>query len=108
MTDIQQIRQGDILLVRVREPTRRELATGDDGLPLAGVRIEGERTGHAHVLNAEVYDIPRGRRAVLLRDDGVLTHEEHSDVIVPAGWWEIRIQREWVPSSRPHSRPRWD
>jgi hypothetical protein len=108
MSDITQIRQGDVLLIRIPEPGRRELATGTDGLPLGGVRIEGERTGHAHSLAGEVFDLARNRRAILLRQPSTLTHEEHSHVLVPAGWWEVRVQREWVPSPRPTSRPRWD
>lgn len=111
---IQQIRQGDVLLTRIEEPAEREIATGPDGLPLAGVRVEGERTGHAHVLLGEVYDLPRERRVVRLSRPTAITHEEHQHRIVPVGWWEVRTQREWIP--RPRERPskwrrwlpRWD
>ena len=74
--DIKQIRQGDVLLVKVHEPEERDLATGPDGLPLAGLRVEGERTGHAHVLPGEIYETPDARRVVRLHKPTAITHEE--------------------------------
>ena len=102
-----QIRQGDIFLVRIPEPRDHLVALGEDDLPLGGLRVEGERTGHVHELRGEIYDIPNGRRAILLHDETPLTHQEHEHVLVPAGWWEIRVQREWVPASAQTTR-RWD
>ena len=107
---IKQIRQGDVLLLKVQEPTQRDLATGPDGLPLAGLRVEGERTGHAHVLPGEIYETPDSRRVIRVHEPTLLTHEEHQHLVVPEGWWEVRIQREWVGNRRRVSRtaPRWD
>lgn len=108
---IRQIRQGDVLLLRIEEPEGPELATGPDGLPLAGVRIEGERTGHAHELPGVVYDLPGGRRAVRLGGPTPITHQEHAHLVVPEGWWEVRTQREWVPAEQRwggQTRGRWD
>jgi hypothetical protein len=93
--NVKQIRQGDVLLIRVPEPGERHLATGPDGLPLGGLRVEGERTGHAHVLPGEVYETPERRRVVRLHEPTPITHEEHKHLVVPEGWWEVRIQREW-------------
>ena len=93
--NVKQIRQGDVLLIRVPEPGERHLATGPDGLPLAGLRVAGERTGHAHVLPGEVYETPERRRVVRLQEPTPITHEEHKHLVVPEGWWEVRIQREW-------------
>lgn len=109
--NVKQIRQGDVLLIRVSEPGERHLATGPDGLPLAGLRVEGERTGHAHVLPGEVYESPEGRRVVRLHEPTPITHEEHKHLVVPEGWWEVRIQREWTtPGQRAGRRVvrRWD
>jgi ribosomal protein S10 len=107
--DIKQVRQGDVLLVKVREPRKRDLATGPDGLPLAGLRVEGERTGHAHVLTGEVYETPDERRVIRLHEPTPITHEEHQALVVPEGWWEVRIQREWWRSpGADRTTPRWD
>lgn len=109
-SEIKQIRQGDVMLIKVPEPRDRDLSTGPDGLPLAGLRVEGERTGHAHVLPGEIYETPGGRRVVRLHQPTPITHEEHRHLVVPEGWWEVRIQREWVSSGRGPVRaaPRWD
>jgi hypothetical protein len=96
---INQIRQGDVLLIRRSEPTKRELVTGSDGLPVRGIRVEGERTGHSHELAGEVFDLPDGARVIALHEPTALTHQEHAHIVVPEGWWEVRVQREWVPRS---------
>lgn len=99
-----QIRQGDVLLVRVDPPVEIPKRVRDEkGKPLAGLLVEGERTGHAHRLPARVYDTPEGR-VLFLERPTMLTHEEHEDIEVPAGWWKPTQQREYVPVSRPRNR----
>lgn len=100
----QQIRQGDVLLVPVDEPEEPLRACDADGRPLAGVRVEGERTGHAHVLPAAVYDADGGRRLALLERPGQIEHPQHGVAEVPAGWWDVRVQREHVPARAPAGR----
>ena len=99
-----QIRRGDVLLERI-EPPAGELTRSLDeqGQPLAGLVVEGERTGHAHVLPARVYDSAGGRLLFLERPTPI-THEEHAAVDVPAGWWRVTQQREYVPRQAPRSR----
>lgn len=94
-----QIRQGDVLLTPVKPPKRTERVTDDEGRPVAGVRIAGERTGHAHELAGRVYDTDGGR-VIFLERPGTITHQEHRHIEVPAGWWEVRTQREFVPGQR--------
>jgi len=79
---------------------------GPDGRPLAGLRVPGERTGHAHVLPATVVESD-GARLLYLDQLGVMTHEEHAPVAVPAGWWEVRLQRQYTPRGNV-SRARFD
>jgi hypothetical protein len=101
---VRQIRQGDVLLTRVEPPEgdiRRPL--DDSGQPLAGLLVPGERTGHAHRLPARVYDAG-GRRLLMLERPTPLVHEEHQDIEVPAGWWEVTLQREYAPRA---NRGRW-
>jgi hypothetical protein len=128
MRKIDQIRQGDVLLVRADAPLPAECrrVMGRDGQPLAGLRVPGERSGHAHVLTADVYDSPRGRVLWLAEDrelrvvstaTGELALLEdgrprHQPVTVPAGWWTPIPQRQYSPHPRPsrraQSRGRWD
>jgi hypothetical protein len=97
------IRQGDVLLVKVAEPATKIRACDEFGQPLAGLLVEGERTGHAHRLPARVYDSEVGR-VLLLERPTPITHEEHAAIEIPAGWWRPVQQREYVPASRPRSR----
>lgn len=120
----EQIRQGDVLLERADAPAPAgcQRAVGRDGEPLAGLRVPGERSGHVHVLPAEVYDTPAGRRLwipeatemlVVSTETGELAllpdgRVRHRPVTVPAGWWTPVPQRQHVPRSRPVPRGRWD
>jgi hypothetical protein len=115
-----QIRQGDVLLVPVTAPAAEDIerCLDNSGHPLAGLVVAGERTGHAHRLPSRVYTTRAtrartARRLLMLERPGVLRHEkpsgeiaDHQPVEVPAGWWEVRIQREHVPASSPTGR--WD
>lgn len=94
-----QIRQGDVLLVKVEAPAEKKRALDQNGQPLAGLVVLGERTGHAHRLPARVYDTPAGR-VLFLERPTPMTHEEHSTVEVPAGWWHVVHQREYSPKGR--------
>jgi hypothetical protein len=104
MSTISQIRQGDVLLTLVAEPKKPVRACDQSGQPLAGLVVEGERTGHAHRLPARVYDLPGGRRVLMVERPTSLTHQEHRHIEVPAGWWEVTVQREYVPAERPMRR----
>jgi hypothetical protein len=121
---ITQIRQGDVLLVRRDPPENPTRATGPDGQPLAGLRVPGERSGHEHRLAARVYDDDAGTRVLFLErptammvvraDDPDLEFLQpdgsprHAAVEVPAGWWEPKPQRQYVPAARPVQRARFD
>ena len=89
-----QIRQGDVLLLPIRRPRKLDRVSGPDGQPLAGWRLESERTGHVHAINCRVYTGTKDRVVLFLERPATLTHPEHLHVEVPAGWWELRQQRE--------------
>lgn len=103
---VRQIRQGDVLLTRIDPPPAETLqrVKDDDGQPLAGLLVPGERTGHAHRLPARVYDAPGVGRVLMIERPQVLTHEEHEHIEVPAGWWVPTFQREYSPRA---NRARW-
>ncbi len=93
------IRQGDVLLVPVAElPKAAEVKT--DRL---GIRIAGERTGHAHQLVGAV--AVAGERE-FVKGGNVLSHQEHEHIATAPQWYEVIVQREHVPARAP--QPRWD
>jgi hypothetical protein len=98
-------RQGDVLVVPV----------ADDQVP-AGlipaprdktgrmVLARGEATGHAHVVTGEglpLLCLPDDLEAMFLhvRVYGRLSHEEHGPIALPAGYYRVVRQREYVPGS---------
>ena len=99
---INMIRQGDVLLIRRPEPSKK------NRLDSKGLRVPGERTGHTHMLETEVFETERGNMLFIGETGALMTHDEHGTIPVPAGWWEPRIQREFSPTSRPISRARFD
>jgi hypothetical protein len=92
------LRQGDVLLRPVNrlpihaqpapdQRTARVLSTG--------------RNGHAHVLsNGQVFTAVHDegtRTFVQIEEPATLTHDEHGPIEVPAGTYEVVLQREFVP-----------
>ncbi len=93
-------RQGDILIERIEAlPERCEPVQPDDGRLVVAY---GEATGHAHAVlgRADLYETEEGRRFLrVLEDGGVLTHEEHAPIVLPAGTYRVERQREYRPRS---------
>jgi hypothetical protein len=119
------IRQGDVLLKRVEEPSAELHRTERE------FRVDGEATGHAHKLEADVYETdfseqrrwernvegrPSGgwvhellpsedsQQFIHVKQDTDIVHEEHGPITIPAGWYEPRLQREYSPGG---NRNRW-
>jgi hypothetical protein len=89
-------RQGDISIITAAKlPGRMRRGKGEP------ILARGELTGHAHrIVQKSSATLPAGRssvpaRAIELRQ---AYHEEHEDVVLPKGDYEIRRQREfdWV------------
>jgi hypothetical protein len=96
------IRQGDVLLIPVGRIPERCWPVSREGGRL--VLAEGEATGHAHVIDdprAVEWRVSRwgGSRLVVVGDGGpvLLEHAEHDALQVPAGVYEVRVQREYTP-----------
>lgn len=84
------VRQGDVII----KPSKIIEGEKQKNLVLA----EGERTGHAHRLTrgqAEVYKTMVGLMFLKVLSEGVLFHEEHEDIKLPVGNYQILIQREF-------------
>lgn len=87
------IRQGDVLLIPTKLPQKAKLKSGE------GLRIAGERTGHAHELACDVY-VQGEKEYAVLSTEATMTHQEHQHLKIPAGVYEVKIQREYVPVQR--------
>ncbi|SRR5581483_6102020 len=104
-----QYRHGDLLLLQVDPPERADLVERGPAVVLA----RGEATGHAHVLTAaepeaevQILKVPGLEDLVIdLKTGAVLSHEEHATLHIPAGYYQLRRQREYAPA--PLGRPRW-
>jgi hypothetical protein len=87
------IRQGDVLIIPSNTPAA---GTKLPHLTLA----EGEVTGHRHRISngeAELFERDGILYLKVLSPTAILTHEEHAEVTIPQGNWEIKIQREYSP-----------
>jgi hypothetical protein len=98
-------RQGDVLVVPIQEP---ELPT--DLIPAPRDRsgrlvlAYGEATGHAHVVSGDGLRLmcrPDDPQALFLivAANGRVTHEEHGAIGLPAGYYRVVRQREYLPGS---------
>lgn len=111
------IRQGDVLLVEVKDKPK-------EGRKVKGLVLAyGEVTGHAHRLDGEV-ELLSGQNdeqlerfasvggpslKIVARNDTPLHHEEHSPLILKKGKvYEIRRQREYDASLEARERPVYD
>lgn len=103
------IRQGDVLLIPVAAPTNpRKIES-------RGLRVDGERTGHTHLMPAEVADTDEGTllnvtesttlRHVLVPQGtepdysalADLPQADHAPQTVAPGWWRPIMQVEYRP-----------
>lgn len=90
-----QMRQGDVLLVRVdRVPEGAKPVERDAGRV---VLAYGEVTGHAHALtDGGVALLAVGAdRYLRVRETAALRHEEHTTIDVPPGDYRVVRQREY-------------
>lgn len=90
-------RQGDVLLVRMDRPPqgkRMEVERENGRVILA----HGEATGHAHAIGhpgAMLFNTG-GDTLLSLKEDAVLSHEEHFPIELPAGLYQVVRQREYT------------
>ena len=94
------MRQGDVGIIVVDK-----LPDGAKELPREKGRVvlaHGEVTGHAHTItspHATFFEAKDGRRFLEARNPLVLRHEEHADVRIAPGIYQVRIQREYTPEA---------
>lgn len=103
MTD--QFRQGDVLVTRIDALPMRSLEPRQRDATRGVVLAYGERTGHAHVVDAlpEAVDFledASGNMFLVVRGEEGATkvlHEEHDPLDLPPGTYEVSQQREYEP-----------
>ena len=87
-------RQGDVILEVVGT---QKIADASEKPDL--ILARGETTGHAHRITegqARLYAFATGVVILkVLSEYARLYHEEHEDIILPMGDYQIRQQREW-------------
>lgn len=89
-----QMRQGDVFL-RPIDVAPKDAVPAPDGLILA----RGEVTGHKHRLTGGHVVRSGSQTFAVLDEPQRLVHEEHAQLHVPKGVYEVVIQREYVESS---------
>lgn len=91
-------RQGDVLIKRIKAVPQNTAKKRE-----TGILAYGEVTGHCHKVEtsaqAEVLEI--GSDLYLrVSEDGVrIIHDEHAPITLPAGDYEVTIQREYSPEA---------
>lgn len=90
-------RQGDVLIRSVKDiPADTTPIPRENG---SIVLAHGEVTGHAHAIASEfaTFVAAGGLRYLDAKIPVSLRHEEHGEIQIPAGKYEIVIQREYTP-----------
>jgi hypothetical protein len=91
-------RQGDLLFREIKEiPKGIESRKRENGHIL-----EGETTGHIHRIDdldaAEVLEVGENMFLSVTADGGVsIVHEDHKEITLPKGDYEVIRQREYDP-----------
>ncbi|GAA0941861.1 hypothetical protein [Nonomuraea longicatena] len=97
-------RQGDILIVpQPEQSVPAHLLTRESDPRDARGRLVlalGEATGHAHAVPGpgRLLTDPSGTW-LHLPPGGRLVHEEHDPITLPAGWFRVVRQREYIPGA---------
>lgn len=89
----QTAQQGDVLLKQIESIPSGAVKIATDKLVLA----EGETTGHAHRLvqtGAEMFQL-ENRMFIKLIEPATLKHEEHKEITLASGVWEVGRVREF-------------
>ena len=103
-----QVRQGDVLLVRVSKLPPQAKPVGRKGAKRI-ILAEGEATGHAHAIEtdtAKLLEDALGRRFLIVTKAEQLVHEEHDTLRIEPGIWRVVRQQEYIPDEQKTRRVR--
>ena len=107
-----EMRQGDVYLYPLRAPPEVGASLGHYTKQIA----PGSTTGSRHVILGEADIYARKKNGPLdgpyvhAHERVTLTHPEHAHISLPAGWYEVRYQRDYEEAPHFHSdvRPVYD
>ena len=89
---MKQFRQGDILLKEINlEEYKNKTIKGEGRRVLA----YGEVTGHSHVLDGDIRYYDSNGTILCQVEEGMLMHEEHSQINISKGDYIVINQREF-------------
>ena len=83
-------RQGDVLITRIE-------AVPEGAEKKDNVLAYGEATGHHHTAEGAEIFIKAGKQYMVVRQKAVVKHQEHQQIELPEGIYEVGIQREYSP-----------
>lgn len=91
------MQQGDVLLYREEKMPQKSLKPVTRDMRRGYVLAEGEVTGHAHCIDADIELMldEAGTMFMKNEEEVTLTHEEHHAKTIPAGVWRIGHVREY-------------
>lgn len=95
-------RQGDVLIRSVPKPPESLQDIPRDAGRI--VLAYGEVTGHSHAIASDqarflINEQTQQRYVEVKAEYVALNHEEHSEIQLPSGFWEVTIQREYDPTT---------
>lgn len=101
--DADQLRQGDVLLVRTDKTVTdsKEVTADSDRVVLR----HGEATGHAHAFyerqQVKLHETSKKERHLTVIETALLKHEEHTHAKVGPGTYDLPLQTEWTDDNEP-------
>jgi len=92
------IQQGDVLLIKV-EGEKPQAQKPIEATARGFVLAEGEKTGHAHVLEARpgttLFGLEGDDVLLHVEQESQVVHDEHGTGVVPAGDYVVRKVQEY-------------
>jgi len=90
-------RQGDVLIIAAKLPQGAADTTPANGADI--ILALGEATGHAHRISGGGITVLEkgGRRYLDVREPRTLRHEEHSEIPLAPGGYEVITQMQYTP-----------
>lgn len=94
-----QYRQGDVLVEVSDIPKDAKRMKREGRIVLA----EGEATGHAHTMEADLVELYERKGTLYMRvfEPAPLIHQEHAAITVAPGTYKVTRQREWSDAQEP-------
>lgn len=91
------LQQGDVLFFMVESVKGKEVKSEKRGFVFA----EGEHTGHYHAIKetegVKVYEENGVKYVRVEKENAIVKHQEHKEIVLPKGDYRIDIVKEFDP-----------